>query len=159
MTQPTGEEEQELESIYSAFGQNESKQTLYHLLNSQLEAIHSRAQSLISLAAVVITVTGFSGRIIADTNDWAQALIILGIFFVAVAASIVIFYVFPFKWVTSYMHLETREWLLIGLRRRNRKSHALRWALVFMCVGMIFYLASISVMLAFPEATELSRAR
>jgi len=55
----------------------------------------------------------------------------------------------PIRWVTGYMHLPPRIWLLTALRRRDRKSRALRLAAWLVTVGMMFYLSSIAVMLLF----------
>lgn len=156
---PTEAEAREMNAIFLHFGGMDNVARIYEIVNQQLNVIHTRAQSLIALGSVVITVTGFSGRIIADTNRYAQLLIVLGITLVGVAAGITLTRVMPLRWVTSYMDLEPREWLLTALRRRTRKSKALRVALVFMTLGMISYLTSIAIMLMFPEATELTRVR
>ncbi|MDK2972220.1 MAG: hypothetical protein PWP23_1975 [Candidatus Sumerlaeota bacterium] len=156
---PSEEEAREIDAIFLRFGGGDSIPRIYEIINQQLNVIHMRAQSLIALGSVVITVTGFSGRIIADTNRYAQLLIVLGITLVGVAAGITLTRVMPLRWVTSYMDLEPRDWLLTALRRRTHKSRALRVALVFMTLGMISYLTSIAIMLMFPEATELTRIR
>lgn len=151
-------ERREIDAILEHFGER-NRPGIYDVINSQLNVIHSRAQSVIGLASVVITVTGFSGRIIADTNLPAQVLIILGIILVGIGAALTMTRVMPVRWVTSYMDLPVREWILTALRRRAAKSRALRVALIYMTVGMIFYLTSIAIMLLFPEATELTRVR
>lgn len=148
-----------MDAIFRHFGGLDNVPRIYEIVNQQLNVIHMRAQSLIALGSVVITVTGFSGRIIADTNRWAQLLIVTGIALVGVAAGITLTRVMPLRWVTSYMDLAPREWLLTALRRRTAKSRALRTALIFMTLGMVSYLMSIAIMLMFPEATELTRTR
>lgn len=154
---PSSDEEREVDAILSRFG--EDLATLHALMDAQLSTLHARAQSLIGLASVVITVTGFSGRIIADTNDYAQWLIIIGITLVGLSAAVTMLYVLPIRWLTSYIDLPAREWLLTALERRRTKNRALIVALWLISVGMAFYIASIAVMLSFPEATELSRVR
>jgi hypothetical protein len=148
-----------MDAIFRHFGGLDNVPRIYEIVNQQLNVIHMRAQSLIALGSVVITVTGFSGRIIADTNRWAQLLIVTGIALVGVAAGITLTRVMPLRWVTSYMDLPPREWLLTALRRRTAKNRALRTALIFMTLGMVSYLMSIAIMLMFPEATELTRTR
>src|SRR5688572_12322657 len=78
---PTAVEEREVQAILDAFPSPlpHDRSTVYRLLDAQLTVLHARAQSLIQLAGVVITVTGFSGRIIADTNPAAQSLIVGGV--------------------------------------------------------------------------------
>lgn len=155
---PTPEEAAEIEAVMKHFGQD-GLAGVCRLINEQLTTLHQRAQSLIGLASVVITVTGFSGRIIADTNLLAQSLIVLALIFVGLGAAFTLMRVMPIRWVTSYLHLPPREWLLVALRRRTRKSQALRVAGMLMVIGMLLYLAAIAMMLLNPEATELTRVR
>lgn len=158
-TPPTEAEDREIDAIFENFGGIESINKIYALMDSQLSVIHARAQSLISLGSVTITVTGFSGRIIADTNDYAQALIIIALALVGIGCVITLGFAMPIRWLTSYLDLPPRDWLLVAIRRRTRKSKALRIALYFVITGMVFYLTAIAIMLAYPEATELTRVR
>jgi hypothetical protein len=149
----------EIETIIKNFGTDGGNASLHNFIDSQLSVLHARAQSLLQMAGVVITVTGFSGRIIADTNPTAQALIIGGVALVAVAAIIALIFVMPIKWLSSYMHLSQEEFLLTAIRRRTKKDTAFRTASVVLICGMALYVASIALMLFYPEATELTKVR
>lgn len=111
------------------------------------------------LAGVVITVTGFSGRIIADTSSAAQNLIVFGLALVAAAACLALGFVMPIRWVSVYMHLPVEDWVLVTLRRRERKARAIRVATAVLVLGMIAYMSAIGMMLLHPEAAELKRVR
>lgn len=150
-----------MQAILSAFpgGTSGDRSAIYSLLDGQLTVLHSRAQSLMQLAGVVITVTGFSGRIIADTSTRAQLLIVLGLVLVAAAACLALGFVMPIRWISSYMHLPADQWVLATLRRRERKSRAIRIATGVLVLGMIFYISAIGMMLVHPEAAELKRVR
>lgn len=157
---PANEKERaEIESMLHHFGGVDAAEKLYRILDSQLAVVHTRAQSLVQLVGVVITVTGFSGRIIADTNDTAQMLIITGLSLVLIAAMIALVFVMPIRWLTSYMDMDVEDWVLTALRRRRRKNIAYFIAIWVLIAGMILYVAAISIMLAHPEAAELNRVR
>ncbi len=155
----TEKERIEIDSILQEFGGLDGMREIYRLIEGQHTVVHTRAQSLIQLSGVIITVTGFSGRIIADTNTMAQVFIITGLVFVLAAAAIAILRVLPIRWMSSYMHLEMSDWLLVALRRRERKSRAFTIASYLLIVGMVFYIAAIAIMLLNPELTELHRTR
>jgi hypothetical protein len=57
------------------------------------------------------------------------------------------------------MDLPQDQWLLIAIRRRNQKSRTFTLASVIFILGLALYIASISIMLANPEAAELNRVR
>jgi hypothetical protein len=156
---PNGAERREIASIKEFFCKGGDEQRAFQLLDGQLSVLHTRAMALAQLAGVVITVTGFSGRIIADTNVLAQILIIIGVVLVVTAAAIAVGVVMPIRWISSYLHLGTDRWMLIAIRRRNRKNRAFRFAAALLILGMAFYITSISIMLLYPEATELTRVR
>ncbi len=158
MATPTETEEREIGAILENF-ESCGIQAVYSLIDGQLAALHARAQGLTQLSGVVITVTGFSGRIIADTNVTAQVFIIVGICLVLAAAAICLFYVMPVRWVSSYLDLPKKKWLLVAIRRRNKKTRAFFAASMILIFGLLFYIASISIMLANPEATELTKVR
>jgi hypothetical protein len=158
---PSAREEREVQAIINGFNGSSphDRSVIYTLLDGQLSVLHGRAQSLMQLAGVVITVTGFSGRIIADTNSAAQTLIVFGVIMVALAASLALGFVMPIRWVSTYMHLPVEEWVLVTLRRRERKSRAIRIATAVLVLGMIFYISAIAMMLMLPQAAELKRIR
>ena len=59
------------------------------MLERQFAVLHNRAQVLLGLGGIVITTTGFSGRLIAGTNRVAQVSIIVGVGLVLTAAAMV----------------------------------------------------------------------
>lgn len=156
---PTPAESREIESILLHFGGGEDRERVYSLLNGQLSLIYGRASSLVQVASVVITVTGFSGRIIADTSTLAQVLVIGGVSMVSLAAASALVFVLPVKWITATMHLPLRAWMLVVLRRRDAKVRAIKFATGLLIIGMVLYIAAIGLMLADPAAAELTRVR
>lgn len=156
---PDPDEKREIDAIFSRLAPDGNLLSVYNVIEGQLGVLHTRSMSLIQLAGVVITVTGFSGRIIADTNLTAQMSIITGLVLVLVAAAVCLGFVMPVRWVSSYLHLPPEQWVLTALRRRKRKNRAFALASAILVLGLTFYILAISIMLLNPGAAELKMVR
>jgi hypothetical protein len=153
---PNRRERREMECIKSTFtGQGD----IYRLLNEQLNTIHMRAAAIITIVGVVVTVTGFSGRLIAGTSTLAQWLIVSGLAFTILAGATTLFFVMPVRWITTYMAIGLDQWMLVAIRRRDRKTRAHRVATVLLILGIALYGSSIALMLLNPFAYEVANAR
>lgn len=119
----------------------------YELVQSQLSVLVLRTQVMLSLSGIVITVTGFSGRAIAQTSSLARALISLGIMVVLAAAAVAIGGVLRLRWLTQELTDDVEQTLRKMLEIRDRKSGYLRAALLLFLVGFCCYCVSIALML------------
>lgn len=153
---PTRRERIEVEAIRGKMLSGDSMSEAYELLNAQMNIIHMRAMAIITITGVVVTVTGFSGRLIAGTSRLAQFLIISGLLTCILAATVTMLWVMPIRWLTSYMNTSTDEWLLAAIRRRDRKTRAFRIASILLIIGLTLYGLSICQMLWFPHAHEIT---
>lgn len=115
----------------------------FQLVEHQLSVLVLRTQVLLSLCGIVITVTGFSGRAIAETSPSARALIASGITLVLASAGVAIAGVLRLQWLTQLGGKDWREVVLRGLRNRDRKSRYLAVALGLFLVGFSCYVAAI----------------
>lgn len=147
----------EIEHMITLFG--DDARGLYAVLERQFSVLMTRAQVLMGLCGVVITTTGFSGRIIAGTSTLAQWLIISGISLTLAAAAVVVFGVLPLRWLTQQPGNTTEAWLAESLRYRDRKLKHYRVGVVLMLAGLAVYVAAIALMLAHPEADAVESAR
>jgi hypothetical protein len=119
----------------------------YGVVERQLSVLVLRTQVMLSLSGIVITVTGFSGRAIAQTNDLARVLVSLGILVVLAAAATGIGGVLRLRWLTQELTDDTRETLTRMLGIRDTKSKFLSAALVLFLVGFSCYCVAIAQML------------
>jgi hypothetical protein len=119
----------------------------YGVVERQLSVLVLRTQVMLSLSGIVITVTGFSGRAIAQTNDLARVLVSLGILIVLAAAATGIGGVLRLRWLTQELTDDTRETLTRMLEIRDTKSKFLSAALVLFLVGFGCYCVAIAQML------------
>lgn len=114
----------------------------------QLNTLYTRAQVLVSLAGAVVTVTGFSGRTIAETNTPAKLLLTAGLAVVVLSAAYVVLVVMRIKWVTAALRPDDpRHVLVTALKRRDVKTRAYRLGGAALCLGLILYAGAIAIML------------
>ena len=116
----------------------------YELVQQQLNVLVLRAQVMLSLSGIVITVTGFSGRTIAQTSEFARNLVASGIVIVLGAAAVAIGGVLRLRWLTQEMTDDTEATLVRMLAMRDQKSKYLNVALVLFVVGFACYCIAIA---------------
>jgi hypothetical protein len=120
------------------------------LVEKQLNTLYSRAQVLMSLAGVVVTVTGFSGRGIAGSSLIAQILVIAGLMTVLTSAVWVYGKVMGIRWITSDVEDESTDFLRCALRRRNRKTAAFAVGGKILFWGLFLYATAFALLLLNP---------
>lgn len=142
--------EQEATRVCRFFG--DDGPTALGLVERQLNAIHMRAQVVIGFAAVAVTTTGFSGRLIAGTNVWAQVSIIVGLIIILGSCLTIFLRVLSVEWVIS-RHLQDKlqHTLVRIIESRNRKTRAYRIGSAGVFIGLAVYAFSIAIMLLNPE--------
>ncbi|HLL90696.1 MAG TPA: hypothetical protein VK324_15450 [Tepidisphaeraceae bacterium] len=144
---------EELRRILDAYGPN--LPDIMGMLERQFAVLHNRAQVLLALCGIVISTTGFSGRIIAGTNALAQWLIVAGVAFVLLSAAVVVWGVLHLRWLTMKGGGDVHQWLATSLAYRDRKTNAYRVGIGLMLLGLTLYVAAIAVMLTNPHVDGL----
>ncbi|MFT3711731.1 MAG: hypothetical protein QM817_29180 [Archangium sp.] len=119
----------------------------YELVQEQLSVLVLRTQVMLSLSGIVITVTGFSGRSIAQTSELARVLVSAGILIVLCAAAVAIGGVLRLRWLTQELEDDIEQTLVRMLSIRDAKSKFLSAALVLFVVGFACYCIAIALML------------
>lgn len=116
-------------------------------VESQLMILATRAQTLLSLAGITITVTGFSGASIAKTGPLASAAIVAGLVLVLISAAITMSGILRVEWTTKLGGTGLDGALRAALRVRDQKTQAYSLALKFLMVGLSLYVASVAMLL------------
>jgi hypothetical protein len=142
--------EQECERIIAKYGED-SFEKIMAMLERQFLVLHNRSQVMLGLCGIVITTTGFSGRIIAGTNFVGQLLIVNGIALVLLSATVVVWGTLHLRWLSQQAGDDTRTWIMTVLRYRDRKTDSYRLGIALMLAGLTLYVAAIGVMLLNPE--------
>lgn len=125
------------------------------VLERQFTTLHNRAQVLFSFCGIVITVTGFSGRLIAGTNTWAQACIVAGLAVVICCALYIYHSVMTLRWATQRLNVSNELTMRSVIERRNLKTTAYKRGGYILFVGLILYSAAIAIMLLNPVPLDL----
>jgi hypothetical protein len=119
----------------------------YEMVERQLMVLMLRTQVLLSLSGIVITVTGFSGRAVAQTSALARYSISSGIFVVLAAAAAAIWGVVRLSWLTQTIQDDPVAMLMRGIGIRDAKARFLAVALVLFIIGFSLYCFAIAQLL------------
>jgi anaerobic C4-dicarboxylate transporter len=119
----------------------------YQVVEQQMSVLVLRTQVMLSLSGIVITVTGFSGRAVAQTSALARGSIATGIFVVLAAAAAAIWGVLRLSWLTQTIVEDPVAMLTRQIEIRNDKSRFLSAALVLFVVGFSLYCFAIAQLL------------
>ena len=120
-------------------------------IERQLNVIYTRAQVLLSLAGMAVTVTGFSGRLIANTNAFAQFFIVFGLGIIISSVIYIFTKVMAIKWVTASISCSDPQGSLsLLMHQRDVKTKAYMVGGRILCLGLVFYALAVAVMLFNP---------
>ena len=119
----------------------------FDVVERQLAVLVLRTQVMLSLSGIVITVTGFSGRAIAQTSALARDCIAAGILVVLAAAAAAIGGVFRIAWLTQSLDEDPLQMLVNAIGLRDRKARYLRLSLLLFVVGFSLYCIAIAQLL------------
>ena len=139
--------DEEAKEIFDFFQGN--KIEIQKMLENQFQILYVRSQTLIGLAGIIITVTGFSGRIIAQTSLLSRILIVVGLFFVLLSGMLAIFGIIRIRFISQWYETDTNLFIKNILQNRNRKGRYFIASLISLIIGFTLYVISISMMLIF----------
>ena len=125
------------------------------VLERQFNTLHNRAQVLFSFCGIVITVTGFSGRMIAGTNTFAQFSIVAGLAVVIACAFYIYHSVMTLRWTTQRLDTTNERTMIRVIRRRNLKTAAYKRGGYILFVGIVLYAMAVATMLMNPVPLEV----
>ncbi len=137
--------EEEAEHLLALYGQDASK--IMDILHGQLSNLTGRAQTLLQLAGLTITVTGFSGTSIARSGPLAAWLVVSGLVIVLVAASLSMGGILRIRWMTQLAPTSLRETIIYAIEMRDAKTRIFGRSLALLIVGLALYIGSVSMLL------------
>jgi hypothetical protein len=112
-------------------------------MRHHFDVIQTRSQLLLTLATLALTITGFSGPKIAQTNLFARYSMALGIVFVLSAVVILLLGGLRIRWTTQFLGDDDRETLIRIIRYRNQKTRLYFVELGLLVIGLTAYVASV----------------
>ncbi len=127
-----------------------SSEKIFIALRDAFQVLQTRAQILLSLIVICLTITGFSGRQIAASCDLARVFLGLGI--LAVLASALVLFAGPLRiqWLTGARADTLDATFIQWLGRRNKRTWFYHLAVGFLIVGLSAYVLAVAAYLVAP---------
>ncbi len=134
--------EEELRYLMEIHGKdNYSK--LFEILIKHFEVLQNRAQLLLSLVAITLTITGFSGPQIASSGPMAKWFLAFGLSMVLAASLLLVMGPLQLRWGTR-LKADTIEKSVVSLiERRNARSLKYHVSSAILVVGLAGYVGSL----------------
>jgi hypothetical protein len=117
--------------------------TLFAAVKESFTLIQTRAQMLLGLATICLTITGFSGPRMAQSNAYSRFFIGFGLSFVLASVIAIVTGPLRLRWITAWRADSLDETLLENLRRRDYKTKYYRIATLLLLIGLTGYLLSL----------------
>jgi len=133
--------DEELVYLKEVHGNDYSK--IFSVIISQFDVLQSRAQMLLGLVAICLTITGFSGPQIAQSSTGAKVLLTLGLCGVLAAAIILVLGPLQLRWGTQRRAGSVDESLVAQIERRNTRTTKYHVASAVLVVGLAGYMGSL----------------
>jgi hypothetical protein len=134
--------EEELEFLKEIHGADDYSK-LFAVLKDSFSLLQTRAQMLLGLATICLTITGFSGPRMAASNVWSRFFIGFGLCFVLFSVMALVLGPLRLRWMTAWKVGDIEQTLLLHLRQRNLRTGFYRVAMVLLLVGLAGYLLSL----------------
>lgn len=122
----------------------------FDLISHQISVLQTRGTVLMTLSGAAITVSGFSGRLIAGTDTTAQILLVSGLFIVLFSAFLIFSRVMRVYWLSWHLEYPPQEALARAIGDRNRKQRHFHRAGLIFCFGALLFASSLGYMLLHP---------
>ena len=134
--------EEELEFLKEIHGGDDYGK-LFQVLKESFSLLQTRAQMLLGLATICLTITGFSGPRMAASNVWSRFFIGFGLTFVLLSVMALVAGPLRLRWMTRWMAGDIEQTILLHLHQRNLRTTYYRIAMFLLLVGLTGYLLSL----------------
>lgn len=116
---------------------------LFGALRESFSLLQTRAQMLLGLATICLTITGFSGPRMAASNGYSRFFIGFGLTFVLLSVMALVAGPLRLRWMTAWKAEDAEQTLLLHLEQRNLRTKYYRIAMYLLLVGLTGYLLSL----------------
>lgn len=132
---------EELTYLREIYGNNDDK--ILNWITGAYDILQARSSLLLSLVAVVLTITGFSGPTIAASGTFSKICIGYGLSFVLISSVLTLAGPLQLRWATQWRGDSLDESLTNLIRRRNARTLKYHIAFGFLVVGLTGYVGSL----------------
>ena len=134
---------EELDHLKAIYGGDDQAEKLYANLTDSFNVLQNRAQMLLSLITITLTITGFSGPRIAESSSLARISIAAGLILVLLSALILMAGPLRLRWCTRLRSSSVDQSLLKLIHQRNARTRRYHLASLSLVVGLIGYVTSV----------------
>jgi hypothetical protein len=121
------------------------------VISGQFVVLQTRSQLLLTLATIVMTITGFSGPRIAASGAFARWAMAIGLVLTLVAI-VVLLLNLRIRWLTQFHEATPRETLMAVIRYREGKRQAYLGIITLLITGLASYVAAVVAYLITDES-------
>ncbi len=134
--------DQELDFLKQIYGGDRSDK-LIEILTDSFNVLQNRAQMLLSLITITLTITGFSGPRIAESSLVARISIAFGLAFVLISALILMAGPLRINWCKRSKSVDIDQTLVKLIVQRNTRTNRYHLASITLVIGLIGYVSSV----------------
>lgn len=139
--------EEELEFLKEIQGGSDYER-LFSWVKESFSLLQMRSQMLLGLATICLTITGFSGPRMAQSNAVSRFFLGFGLLFVLASVTALVVGPLRLRWATQWKADDPDHTLVLNLHRRNFKTVAYQIATLLLLIGLVGYLTSLLAYLA-----------
>lgn len=116
---------------------------VFDVLVKQFDVLQSRAQLLLGLVTISLTITGFSGPKIAASSMFSKVSIAYGLAFILVSAVMILMGPLQLRWGSHRCKDTIPESLIHLIIRRNQRTTKYHLASTCLIIGLSGYVGSV----------------
>lgn len=143
----------EAHSLLKLYGGDAGLAEALHVVSQQFVVLQTRSQLLLTLATIVLTITGFSGPRIAASGVFARSAMALGLLLTLFAVLMLLLNL-RIRWLTQFHGTNALETLTAIITYREKKRRAYLSIITILMAGLASYVAAV---IAFLVTGEVAR--
>ncbi len=121
------------------------------IISQQFVVLQTRSQLLLTLATIVLTITGFSGPRIAASGMFARVAMALGLLLTLIAVLMLLLNL-RIRWLTQFQGTDPQQILTDIIAYREGKRRAYLGIITLLMAGLASYVAAVIAFLITGEA-------
>jgi len=112
------------------------------LISTQFVVMQTRSHLLLTLATIILTITGFSGPRIASSGVFARSSMAIGLVLVLTAV-VILLRTMRIRWLTQFLDEDPQLLLVAIISYRNHKTRLYQIYLVLITFGLACYVMAV----------------
>jgi hypothetical protein len=113
------------------------------VLMQQFNVLQTRAQMMLTITTLTLTITGFSGPKIAASGMFAKGAMVAGILSTLASTLLILGGSLRIRWVTQFQGEDDLDLVTRVVRYRNSKTKLFFTEICLLVIGLSFYVASV----------------